>query len=101
MVTSEQDAMRLIDEGNVIEDDGRLAEALQRYEAAIRAAPKMARAHLNLGNILLATGDTEGALTDLLECGRRLEQWGVTNPALVSWRIHAARAFLLRIHRNC
>jgi protein O-GlcNAc transferase len=62
VVTSEQDAMRLIDEGNVIEDDGRLAEALQRYEAAIRAAPTMARAHLNLGNILLATGDTEGAL---------------------------------------
>ena len=48
------------------------------------------------GRLRLAVGDTEGALTDLLESGRRLEEWGVTNPALVSWRIHAARALLLR-----
>jgi predicted O-linked N-acetylglucosamine transferase (SPINDLY family) len=54
--------MRLIDEGNVIEDEGRLAEALQRYEAAICLAPTLARAHLNRGAILLAMGDTEGAL---------------------------------------
>jgi 3-isopropylmalate/(R)-2-methylmalate dehydratase large subunit len=54
--------MRLIDEGNVIEDNGRLAEALHRYEEAICLAPTLARAHLNRGNILLAIGNTEGAL---------------------------------------
>ena len=61
--TSEQDALRLIDEGNAIEDEGRIEEAMQRYEAAILLAPNLARAHLNRGNILMATGDMEGALT--------------------------------------
>jgi tetratricopeptide (TPR) repeat protein len=60
--TSEQDALRLIDEGNAIEQEGRLKEAIQHYEAAIRLAPNLARAHLNRGNILLKTGDTDGAL---------------------------------------
>ncbi len=49
-------AIRLIDDGNVIEDEGRLGEALERYENAIRIAPKLARAYLNRGNILLKMG---------------------------------------------
>jgi protein O-GlcNAc transferase len=57
-----QDALRLIDEGNAIEDKGRLNEALRHYENAIRLAPHLAKAHLNRGNALLATGDIEGAL---------------------------------------
>jgi len=60
--TSEQDALRLIDEGNAIEDEGRIEEAMQRYEAAILLAPNLARAHLNRGNILSAMEDMEGAL---------------------------------------
>jgi protein O-GlcNAc transferase len=59
---SEQDALRLIDEGNDLEDEGRNAEAMQRYEAAIRLAPNLPRAHLSRGNILLNMGDTQGAL---------------------------------------
>ncbi len=58
----EQQASHLIDEGNAIEDQGRLSEALQRYDAAISMAPQFARAHLNRGNVLLATGDGSGAL---------------------------------------
>src|SRR5450759_3935499 len=60
--TSEQDALRLIDEGHVLEAQGRLDEAMQRYLDAIRLAPNPARAHLNLGNVLLLKGDLPGAL---------------------------------------
>ncbi len=58
----EQEAIRLIDEGNVIEQEGRLEEAMQRYLAAIELLPTLARAHLNRGNILLKKGDTKGAI---------------------------------------
>jgi predicted O-linked N-acetylglucosamine transferase (SPINDLY family) len=58
----DQEALDLIEQGNVLEDQRLLEEALLRYEAAIRLAPRLARAHLNRGNILLATGDAEGAL---------------------------------------
>lgn len=60
--TSLQDALRLIDEGNVIEDEGRIEEAMRCYEAAILLEPNLARAHLNRGNILSTIGDMEGAL---------------------------------------
>jgi protein O-GlcNAc transferase len=60
--TPEQGAARLIAEGNAIEDQGRLDEAMQRYEDAIRLAPALARAHLNRGNILLATDRPEEAI---------------------------------------
>ena len=60
--TSEQDALRLIDEGHALEAEGRLDEAMQRYLDAIRLAPNPARAHLNLGNVLLLKGDLQGAL---------------------------------------
>jgi predicted O-linked N-acetylglucosamine transferase (SPINDLY family) len=56
------EASRLIDEGNAIEDAGRLDLALKRYEAAVSLAPDLPRAHLNRGNILLAQGDAEAAL---------------------------------------
>ncbi len=62
MTPAEQNAARLIDEGNALEDDARLEDALQRYEEAIRLAPTLARGHLNRGNLLLAVGDTQGAL---------------------------------------
>ena len=58
---AEQEAMQLIDKGNVCEDEGRFADARQCYEAAIRLAPHLTRAHLNLGNIRMLMGDLEGA----------------------------------------
>jgi len=54
---SEQDAMRLIDEGHAHEADDRIDEAMQCYLEAIRRAPKLAHAHLNHGNALLAWGE--------------------------------------------
>jgi len=59
---AEQDATRLIDEGHVLEAQGQLDEAMQRYLDAIRLAPNPARGHLNRGNILLAKGDLKGAI---------------------------------------
>jgi tetratricopeptide (TPR) repeat protein/2-polyprenyl-3-methyl-5-hydroxy-6-metoxy-1,4-benzoquinol methylase len=46
----------MIDEGNGLEEQGRIPEAMARYEAAIQTDPRCARAHLNRGNILLAGG---------------------------------------------
>lgn len=40
---SGQDATRLIDEGHVLEAEGKLDEAMQRYLDAIRLAPNPAR----------------------------------------------------------
>ena len=59
---SEREALRLIDQGNAIEHERRTAEALELYDAAIRMAPNLARAHLNRGNALLELGNTAGAL---------------------------------------
>ena len=59
---AQHEALRLIDEGNAIEDAGRLDAAMERYEAAIRLAPTLPRAYVNRGNVLLALGDIDGAL---------------------------------------
>lgn len=58
----EREAIRLIESGNALEDQGRLAEALAAYDAAIAASPALARAHLNRGNALSAQRDYKGAL---------------------------------------
>jgi protein O-GlcNAc transferase len=60
--TSDQEATRLIDEGHVLEAEGKLDEAMQGYLEAIRLAPNPARGHLNRGNVLLLKGDLNGAL---------------------------------------
>ena len=53
-VVSRNTAVAMIDEGNALEEQGRIAEAMVRYDAAVRADPQCARAHMNRGNILLA-----------------------------------------------
>lgn len=59
---AEAAAMQLIDEGNELEDQGRLDDALAFYENAVRLAPGLARGHLNVGNICYARGDLDGAI---------------------------------------
>jgi tetratricopeptide (TPR) repeat protein/2-polyprenyl-3-methyl-5-hydroxy-6-metoxy-1,4-benzoquinol methylase len=49
----------MIDEGNALEEQGRTAEAMARYDAAVEAEPQCARAHLNRGNVLLARGQID------------------------------------------
>ncbi|MFL6678431.1 MAG: tetratricopeptide repeat protein [Burkholderiaceae bacterium] len=52
----------LIEQGNALEDGGRLAEAEALYRAAVGKAPGHARAHLNLGIVLAARGDEDAAI---------------------------------------
>ncbi|MEV7341315.1 LuxR C-terminal-related transcriptional regulator [Streptomyces sp. NPDC093544] len=42
------------------------------------------------GRLKGARGDTEGALADLTEAGRRMDSWGTANPAISRWRSEAA-----------
>src|SRR5579862_4932384 len=53
-VPARDPATVLIDEGNALEEQGRSAEAMACYDAALEADPRCARAHLNRGNVLLA-----------------------------------------------
>jgi tetratricopeptide (TPR) repeat protein/2-polyprenyl-3-methyl-5-hydroxy-6-metoxy-1,4-benzoquinol methylase len=54
-------AIAAIDEGNALEEQGRIAEAMACYEAAVHADPQCARAHLNRGNILLTGAQFDDA----------------------------------------
>jgi Tfp pilus assembly protein PilF/2-polyprenyl-3-methyl-5-hydroxy-6-metoxy-1,4-benzoquinol methylase len=60
-VTSRSSVVALIDEGNLLEEQGRTAEAMARYDAAVQADPRCARAHLNRGNVLLAGAQIDEA----------------------------------------
>jgi tetratricopeptide (TPR) repeat protein/SAM-dependent methyltransferase len=54
-------AVALIDEGYTFEKQGRIPEAMARYDAAVQVDPKCARAHMNRGNILLAGAQFDAA----------------------------------------
>jgi len=58
-MVSKSSAIALIDEGNALEEQGRIAEAMARYDAAVKTDPRCARAHLNRGNILLESKPEE------------------------------------------
>jgi tetratricopeptide (TPR) repeat protein/2-polyprenyl-3-methyl-5-hydroxy-6-metoxy-1,4-benzoquinol methylase len=60
-VPSRNSAVALIDEGNALEEQGRTAEAMARYDAAVQADPRCARAHLNRGNVLLTSDQIDAA----------------------------------------
>ena len=49
-------AIAMIDEGDALRKQGRMAEALARYDAAAQADPQCAPAHLSRANVLLASG---------------------------------------------
>lgn len=49
-----QQALALIEEGNLQEDAGQLEQARALYEKAVQMAPTLAKTHLNMGNVLLA-----------------------------------------------
>jgi protein O-GlcNAc transferase len=64
---AEREARNLVDEGNASEDSGRIDEAMRLYQTAVRLAPNLARAHLNLGNILMVRGDLPAAMSAFSE----------------------------------
>jgi predicted O-linked N-acetylglucosamine transferase (SPINDLY family) len=55
-------AQRLLDEGMALEQQGSSDQALEKYDAALRLVPSLARAHFNRGTILLDRGDAVQAL---------------------------------------
>ena len=59
---SQRQALMLIEQGNILEDQGLLIEARSIYEKAIQVDPASARAHLNLGNVDLALGRANEAI---------------------------------------
>jgi tetratricopeptide (TPR) repeat protein/SAM-dependent methyltransferase len=70
LMASRNSAVALIDEGNALEGQGRIAEAMARYDAAVQADPRFARAHLNRGNILAGTqfDEARGAYELAISC---------------------------------
>jgi tetratricopeptide (TPR) repeat protein/SAM-dependent methyltransferase len=60
-VVSNIPALALIDEGNALEEQGLIREAMARYDAAVQVDPLCARAHLNRGNILFAAAQIDEA----------------------------------------
>ncbi len=60
-MTSNNSAVAMINEGNALEERGRIVEAMARYDAAVQTDPLCARAHLNRGNILLAGAEFDEA----------------------------------------
>ncbi|MGO9802003.1 MAG: tetratricopeptide repeat protein [Steroidobacteraceae bacterium] len=54
-------AATLIDEGSALKKQGRIDEAMARYDAAVQVDPQCASAHLNRGNILLASAQFDAA----------------------------------------
>src|SRR6266568_3312741 len=65
--SARQSADLMIAEGIRAESSGDPQEACEQYRMAVRAAPRYARAHLNLGIGLQAVGDAEGALSNVHE----------------------------------
>lgn len=60
--TDSPEAIRLIDQGNALEEEGKLDEAMTLYQSAAKLCPGLARARLNLGNVHLARGETVEAI---------------------------------------
>lgn len=55
--------------GAVLEGDGRRAEALGLYEAALRADPSDPATHVGRARVLLGRGDEKGCARAMSECG--------------------------------
>ena len=64
--------------------DGPAAELPDQYTTIMLLAGR--------GRFRLAAGDAEAGLEDLLDCGRRMDEFGERNPALIGWWAPAALA---------
>lgn len=74
---------------------GQAAQAAVELERALGSREPPAGNHGALlvearGRLRLELGETRAAVSDLLEAGRRLEEWGLHNPSVAAWRSHAA-----------
>lgn len=60
--TPEARAIKLLEEGITLEEQGNKQASLERYDAALKVEPALGRAHFNRGNVLLAMGNPRDAL---------------------------------------
>ncbi|GGM46290.1 LuxR family transcriptional regulator [Longimycelium tulufanense] len=75
------------------------AERWVRRMGISGALPELFRNNFLLlarGRLRVATGDVDGGLADLLECGSRARSWQIENPMTLPWRAEAALAHLAR-----
>jgi DNA-binding CsgD family transcriptional regulator len=84
---------------DVMVERGRLAEAtalIDEFDLRGELPPIVTFHWLqeSRGRVWLATGDHSRALDDLLDLGRAVERWNITNPARTRWRSLAALAHL-------
>lgn len=68
-------ALALIEQGNALEDAGQLVHARVLYENAVQIAPTLAKAYLNLGNVLLALEQPEAALESYFSALAQQPDW--------------------------
>jgi DNA-binding CsgD family transcriptional regulator/tetratricopeptide (TPR) repeat protein len=78
----------LLARGQAAQAAAELERALGRREPA--AGTQGALLLEARGRLRLELGDTQAAVNDLLEAGRRLEAWGLHNPSVSAWRSNAA-----------
>jgi DNA-binding CsgD family transcriptional regulator len=84
---------------DILAEQGRLEEAERALELGREAAERIRWSFfyplLLQGRGTLAA--RQGRLTDarelLLDCGRAVEEWGISTPGPVQWRVHAAEVF--------
>lgn len=84
----------LIERGELAEAESMLAATGLNGAAADQ--PGLYTSNLLLfarGRLRAAGDEPDKALEDLLECGRRQDDWQETNPALIPWRSEAALAY--------
>lgn len=97
--TAQAAADRLIALGNQAEDSGRPADACVSYREAVAAAPRYAKAHLNLGIGLSASGDQEGAVAALraaldIEPGNPYAHYNLGRVLMTGGSLHDAERHL-------
>ncbi len=76
---------------SILQQQGKLHEAIMHYKEAIRIAPTFADAYSNMGNTLKEMGDVSGAL----QCYTRAIQ---INPAFAD--AHSNLASIHKVHRG-
>ncbi len=78
-------------------DRGQLDDARAALDEAVLASDALAtfplcRVRYARGKLRAASGELDGAVEDILACGRTYLAWGVVNPCFGAWRSSAALA---------
>ncbi|NNE93177.1 MAG: tetratricopeptide repeat protein [Verrucomicrobiales bacterium] len=95
LISSSDDPAIRIDFGHVLYAAGQFDAALQRYREAAEMAPASVEAKLNLGAMLLKTGEIKPAISTLNDCVKLVADGGG-----ISVRVHRSLAQAHLLDRN-